>query len=522
MNELDFNINFPSSQVISTSSLTIHLPLIPKSYYLHGWQSWSLTSWINPEVHIPVQKPKLLHAMQCDPQYANHLYPHGSWLGAVEIDKDNILLLASLGLDAHVELVNDNLHGWYESGKGKWFIGYGNEEMVFRKYTTLLRQILGYTPKKIGPRVWCSWYCLYTAIDEITLVKIFDDLKDYPFDVMQIDDGWQQSIGDWAPNNNFPSGMAAMAKKINSNGRIAGLWLAPFIAAKSSRLFQEHPNWFLKDKHGKFVSAGFNWGENLYAIDTTHPDALLWLVELMRKVKQWGFEYIKLDFLYAVALPGKRNIDISREAAYRNGLLVVRDTLDSSIFLLACGAPILPSLGLCNALRIGPDVASEWENHRDSVLLYNPTIPGTRNAIRTSIHRLWLKPLVHVDPDVSYFRSMNCQLTKDQKQLLQDFSIICNFKATSDLPQWLASYERERLRAHLIAQPKITHPSRYVFKLDNRKVDYGSTIDLPETPKGIDLLKSALIGWLGNQGWVLKIMESIHKKSLLKIIKQLY
>ena len=29
----------------------------------------------------------------------------------------------------------------------------------------------------------------------------------------------------------------------------------------------------------------------------------------------------------------------------------------------------------------------------------NTATPGTRNAIRTSLNRLWLQPLVHTDPD---------------------------------------------------------------------------------------------------------------------------
>ena len=521
MDELDFNKDFPSDQIVSASLLALNLPRAPKRYYRHGWQSWSLAMWADPGIPLPVQKPQLLHAMQHDPNYAYHPNPHGSWVGAAEIEKDNILLLGSLDLDAHVELNYDKLRGWYESGTGKWFIGFGTEESVFSRYTELLGQHLGYTQWKIAPRVWCSWYSLYTAIDEFTLIKIFNDMGDLPFDVLQVDDGWQRSIGDWEATKKFSSGMATLADKIRSTGRKAGLWLAPLIAVKSSRLFREHSNWFLRDQNMEFVSAGFNWGEQLYAMDTTQPEVRIWLAELMQKVRQWGFEYIKLDFLYGGALPGKRYVDMPREAAYRNGLKVLRDALGESTFFLACGAPILPSLGICDALRIGPDVAGEWENTRDSVLLYNPTIPGTKNAIRTAVHRLWLNPLVHTDPDIAYFRSRECKLTPDQKYLLQDLALICNFKATSDLPQWLTGNERDQLRAFLNVGPEITHTSRYVFKVDNRTVDFSSAISLPELPKGVDLINSALTGWLGNQGWVLRIMENIQKNSFLKIKKQL-
>ena len=88
------------------------------AFFRHGWQSWSLASWTDIATPLPVQKPRLLHAMQLNPNYAFHPYPHGSWVGAVEMEKENILLLGSLGLDAHVELNNNQLRGWYESGSG--------------------------------------------------------------------------------------------------------------------------------------------------------------------------------------------------------------------------------------------------------------------------------------------------------------------------------------------------------------------------------------------------------------------
>jgi len=521
MTSIDFNHTLPSETVVSAPYLTLNLHYSPNQYYRHGWQSWSLAAWTDPRIPFPVQKPQLLHPMQHDPSYAFHPNPHGSWVGAVEIDPENILLLGSLGMDAHVELNGTHLSGWYESGIGDWFVGYGTEPIVFSRYAELLGQRFGKTQRESAPKVWCSWYSLYTAIDEQVLTRVFNNLNDLPFDVLQVDDGWQIATGDWEANNKFPSGIAALADKIKLTGRKAGLWLAPFIAVKSSNLFQNHSEWFLKDLNHKFVSAGFNWGEQLYTIDTTHPEALLWLSELMIKVRQWGFNYVKLDFLYGAALPGKRKIDMPREAAYRNGMKVIREALGEDVFILACGAPILPSLGLCDALRIGPDVADEWENTRDAALLYNPTIPGTKNAIRTTIHRLWLSPLVHTDPDVVYFRSRNCKLTEKQKILLQGLALVCKYKATSDLPQWLSSDEKEHLKSFLTAQPKIKRLTRYVYQIGNHTIDLTSAITLPAHPKGFDLIKSGLTSLLGNQRWILRIMNKIQKKSLLKLTKDI-
>ncbi len=163
---------------------------------------------------------------------------------------------------------------------------------------------------------------------------------------------------------------------------------------------------------------------------------------------------------------------------------------------------------------------AEWENTRDAVLLSNPTIPGTKNAIRTSVNRLWLSPLVQTDPDVVYFRSRKCGLTEDQKSLLQDLALICDFKATSDMPQWLAKNERERLAAFLEAKPEAARSSRYVFRLGDRIVDFSHATPLPERPRGLHRLESILVGWLGNSRWALRIMDRVQKNELSKTIER--
>jgi alpha-galactosidase len=518
--EIQITDSSPAQQIVTASSLTLSLPRPPKSFYRHGWQSWSLAAWTDL-TPLPVQKPTIFHVLHTDAVYINESNPHGSWLGAIAFEDGKILLLGALGTDAHVRLNGNRFEGWYESGEGEWFIGYGVEREVFADYAHALGERFGFATSKPAPRVWCSWYSLYTMIDQAILHKIFDGLDDLPFDILQVDDGWQISVGDWEANEKFPSGMTALADKIKSTGRKAGLWLAPLIAVKSSRLFREHPDWFLRDEQGRHVSAGFNWGERMYALDTTHPAAQAWLAALMKQVRAWGFDYLKLDFLYGGALSGKRHVDMPREAAYRVGLKVMREAMGEDAFFLTCGAPILPSLGLCDALRISTDVSSEWENYRDSVLLYNPSTPSTRNAMRTSLHRLWLNPLVKTDPDVAYFSSQHNTLTSEQKRLLQDLALVCNFKATSDLPQWMNTEERASLRDWLNAHPKVEQLDGNIFQLDSRVVNFSPAISMPEQPTGLTKLWGSLLGWLGNQIWALRLLDRLGKNSLEKMKKEL-
>jgi alpha-galactosidase len=79
-----------------------------------------------------------------------------------------------------------------------------------------------------------------------------------------------------------------------------------------------------------------------------------------------GFDYFKLDFLYAGALDGLRADDGSPGVsaalrAYRDGLRLVRDAAGPEAYLVGSGAPILPSTGLVDAMRVSGDIDVRYE-----------------------------------------------------------------------------------------------------------------------------------------------------------------
>ncbi|MCS7067637.1 MAG: alpha-galactosidase [Meiothermus sp.] len=441
-------------------------------FFKHGWQSWSEAAWVslkeNPRPILPPERRP-----QCDdPAYALSPVHGGSGLGGVEGFDGRMLFLGALRPGARVEADRLNLKGHAEH-ETTWFLAYGSFAEVLSRYGELLANTLGVRHPQPAPRVWCSWYSYYSDISESQLLQTIAGLQGLPFEVFQVDDGWQQNMGDWEPNHKFPSGMSAIALRAQSQGLTPGLWLAPFIARPSSSLFKEHPDWFLRDEQGELVSAGTNWG-GFYALDVTLPAVQDWLRSLIQTVRGWGYRYLKLDFLYAAALPGKRSGGASREEAYREALRILREAAGEDVYILACGAPIIASLGLVDGLRIGPDVAPYWDNEDRRVFLHDPTGPSAYNALRTSLHRLWLRPLVHTDPDVAYFRTRYNLLTPAQRAVLQDLALVSGFKATSDPPEWLDGEEREQLREWLEATPPITQTGPYAFKIGEREVDFSS------------------------------------------------
>jgi alpha-galactosidase len=182
-------------------------------------------------------------------------------------------------------------------------------------------------------------------------------------------------------------------------------------------------------------------------------------------VHEWGFRYLKLDFINAAAL--------GSESMYRSALELVRSVAGDDVYLLGSGALLVPSLGLLDGIRSGPDVAPMWDNYAT----VDPSDATARNAVVNSIHRLWQSPLLEVDPDVVYFRSKLNLLTTQQMQWLRDLAVLCGFRAVSDPPSWLSQAELAALREFLVSRPEVTAVDRYHFTIDGRPVDFTPAVD---------------------------------------------
>jgi alpha-galactosidase len=444
----------------------VYSPFPARAFFRHGWQSWSLTAWVDLKEAKRPLFPEARRPQADDPFLLKTGAWWGSGLGALKGPNGKVLLLGALDVGARVLGREDLLLGRY-SGEGRgWFLAYGEAEEVFSAYAWLLPERRSGRP----PRVWCSWYSFYTGIGEDLLLKVLDEVAAFPFEVFQVDDGWQRALGDWEPNERFPRGMAYLAQRVREKGLRAGIWLAPFLVTADSPLLRERPDWLLRDGDGRPVRAGFNWGKPLYALDAGNEEVLEWMESLVRKALAWGYDYLKLDFLYAAALPGAEG-----EARYRRAMTRLREAAEGA-YLLFCGAPVLASLGLADGLRVGPDVAPYWDNEDRSHFLADPTGPGLRNALRASLHRLWLSENVHVDPDVAYFRTRFNLLRPEEMRLQEGLAHLTGFKATSDPPSWLLPEERARLLAFLSQEVPVRRLSPYRLQVGEEVLDYACVL----------------------------------------------
>jgi alpha-galactosidase len=264
---------------------------------------------------------------------------------------------------------------------------------------------------------WCSWYQLYTSVSEADVDRNLSSLAErrdqLPLHLIQLDDGYQHAVGDWLElNDKFPSGMPSLVARIKQRGFVPGLWLAPFLLSASSRTYAAHPDWVVRDHSGEPLHAIDNWGSANYAVDTTHPAVLDWLQHVISTVSNdWGYEYLKLDFLYAAAMRGKRyDQTVTGVQAYRRAMELIRRTAGDR-FILGCGAPLVPSVGLVDGMRIGSDVAAYWgaEGNADG--------PALRNATRATLARGWMHGRWWTnDPDCVVIRATDTELSLAEVQ----------------------------------------------------------------------------------------------------------
>ncbi len=269
---------------------------------------------------------------------------------------------------------------------------------------------------------WTSWYNYYEKISEKIIlenVKEFSD-RNIPIDYIQIDDGWQKAVGDWLlVKDTFPHGMRAVAQKIKDSGYKPGLWLAPFVAEESSIICEKHADWLVRDDHGNFIIAGynpFNWSGNFYVLDIYLPEVRSYLKRVFYTIEHtWGYDLVKLDFLYASALQPRKGR--SRGQVMSESMRFLRE-ISGSMKILGCGVPLGSSFGFVDYCRVGSDVSLGWEDLKLKMLRYKERV-STINSLTSTIGRAQINGRFFLnDPDVFILRDENTTLQDAQKRTL--------------------------------------------------------------------------------------------------------
>ena len=284
-------------------------------------------------------------------------------------------------------------------------------ELYPRKNTGRVKHLAGYT----------SWYNYYQNINEEIILRDLQGLAraGKNANIFQIDDGYETKVGDWDMDTvKFPNGLAPIVDKIHEQGLMAGLWYAPFAAQFKANVIKNHPDWLIRNKHGRPVISGIAWG-GFYALDFEKEEVREYIKAFFDKVfNEWHFDMVKLDFLYAAAIEprnGKTRGQLMCEAVD-----FLRECCGDKI-ILGCGVPLAPAFGVVDACRISCDVENTFKE-KFYVKVTNQEIISAKMAMVNSVYRRHLNGRIWAnDPDVFFLRDDGMKkagYTLQQKKLL--------------------------------------------------------------------------------------------------------
>jgi alpha-galactosidase len=145
--------------------------------------------------------------------------------------------------------------------------------------------------------VYNTWEPFLKEINEKLVMELAKAAADAGMKEFIIDDGWQDSYGDWGIDmKKFPNGLKPVFDYIKSLGMKPGLWVSIGSAAPSSEVYKAHPEWFVLDEKGNPTSlhAPDDKGKFTACFGTGWYDYIKNI--LLKLSLNYGLEYFKLDF----------------------------------------------------------------------------------------------------------------------------------------------------------------------------------------------------------------------------------
>jgi alpha-galactosidase len=430
--------------------------------YEHGWQSWSPTSAyrLDERPFRPVSDQRRVGNYHPD-RTAPHDAFWGEGLLAVDpgtgdgvhvfgapsaggpiasvharVDGDDVIVSAGPDVDEAV------IPAAAEEGSG-----YLGLDLALGEWGARFAAASGVGALRRPPTAWCSWYHYFERVTQDDIeenLAAIDDLA-LDIDVVQIDDGYQAEIGDWLLLSERFASLSDIVGRIRAAGRRAGIWVAPFLVGERSVLAREHLDWLVPG-----TPSHDGWGgQQLAALDTTHPGAEAYLREVFGTFRELGIDYFKIDFIYAGAMEGPRaEAGVTGVEAYRRGLQIIRESIGPDAFLLGCGAPILPSVGLVDAMRVGPDIGHHYEPLDGDL-----SQPSQRAAAQNSRWRAWQQGRFWTNDADCLVAGTHVERREDWAAVVERYS---GLRASSDRLRGLDEWGLETTRRLL--RPGLTDP----------------------------------------------------------------
>lgn len=408
----DLKLSFTPRKHIYLKKIIVQYELLnPKEFLIfrNGFQSWSPSYFFKNEIK---EKNPLLSILKYHYLDPSNQYPNISYLFSCLKGNENFLMFYPKGYDFYnyFQIDKKSVNIFFEINKIitkplKF------EIEIFETKNPLLNK--DFTKKVFG---WTSWYYYYRNITGEEILKNIEYIKKIPIklDYLQIDDGWQESIGDWSENNKFKGFFEKICEKLSNFQTTPGIWLAPFIVEKKSNIFINRKDLILKNSKNEIFPCGYNplWSGYFYPLDITKEEVKEKIFSVLLRLNKIGFKLFKLDFLYGGFI---KSHDDSRYEKFINFFKDLKE-ISKDIKILGCGVPFILKDDLFDILRIGPDTMDGWKNN----LLRFISFPGrveAYNSLRNTLLRNILTPQKFLfDPDVIFLKPK--KLNKFEKETI--------------------------------------------------------------------------------------------------------
>lgn len=264
--------------------------------------------------------------------------------------------------------------------------------------------------RTVAPGIgWNTWdYYRWTVTEEAVLQNAEfiarDPVLSRHVKRIVIDDGWQYCYGEWEANPLFPSGMAKLARELTRMGFEPGLWFAPAIVEPHARIAQLHTEMLAQGESGLPCLAFECMRRHGFVLDPTQPQVQRHLHELFRRYADMGYRYFKLDFLHAPTRARQfADRTVPQGEIVRKLLEPIHAAIRGRASIMGCNYPFLAGSDYVDAVRIGADIAANWDSVGKNALSVAARFWANR--------RLWVN-----DPDFALCRGPE---TSDDPELNQ-------------------------------------------------------------------------------------------------------
>ncbi len=164
--------------------------------------------------------------------------------------------------------------------------------------------------------VYNTWYPFRTYVSDTLVRDVAKAAAECGIQEFIIDDGWQINIGsktsdlawggnygDWkVDESKFPGGLKPTFNYIRSLGMKPGLWMSIGSATRDALVFQEHPEWFIKNPENQLGNLHLMSQETDFYTSCMGTDWVDYIKNaVLGLVKNYGLAYAKLDFSIATS-----------------------------------------------------------------------------------------------------------------------------------------------------------------------------------------------------------------------------